>query len=168
VAGEVVILDYRDDLASDFHRLNAEWIERMFSLEPLDRDILTHPRERIIDKGGFILFAALGEETVGTVALMPVGDGSFEVTKMSVTPAAQGRKLGERLLAALLERATELGIDRIHLLTNSLCAPAIHLYEKLGFAHDPAIMQAYGAEYARCDVAMAWRPEVGLTRNRSS
>ena len=155
---EVRIIDFSDDLAPAFHALNAEWIERMFSMEPRDLDILTHPRERIIDKGGFILFAADEDAVIGTVALMPAGDGSFEVTKMSVTPAAQGRKVGELLLIALLDRASALGIDRIHLLTNSLCAPAIHLYEKIGFVHDPAIMQAYGAEYARCDVAMAWKP----------
>jgi N-acetylglutamate synthase-like GNAT family acetyltransferase len=153
------ILDYRDDLARHFHDLNAEWIERMFRLEPIDRDVLTHPRERIIDKGGIILFAAIGSAVIGTVALMPVGDGSFEVTKMAVSPAAQGRKAGERLLGALLDRANQLGIARIHLLTNSLCAPAIHLYEKLGFAHDEETMRRYGTDYARCDVAMAYRRE---------
>jgi N-acetylglutamate synthase-like GNAT family acetyltransferase len=156
---EVRIVDYRDDLARHFHDLNAEWIERMFSLEPVDRDVLSNPRARIIDKGGIILFAEAEGEIIGTVALKPVADGSFEVTKMAVAPAAQGQKAGERLLTALLERAAERGIDRIHLLTNSLCAPAIHLYEKLGFVHDPAIMRDYGGEYARCDVAMAYRGE---------
>jgi len=155
---ELAILDYRDELAGAFYDLNIEWIERMFTPEPLDLDILSHPRERIVDQGGTVLFAADGEAIIGTVALMPVGDGSFEVTKMAVTPAAQGRKVGERLLVALLERAQAQGIERVHLLTNSLCAPAIHLYEKIGFQHDAEIMRAYGAEYERCDVAMAWRP----------
>jgi len=156
---ELAILDYRDDLAGAFYSLNIDWIERMFPPEPLDLDILSHPRERIIDKGGIILFAVDGDAAIGTVALMPVGDGSFEVTKMAVTPAAQGSKTGERLLLALLERARAEGIGRVHLLTNSLCAPAIHLYEKIGFRHDAGIMRAYGAEYARCNVAMAWQPE---------
>jgi ribosomal protein S18 acetylase RimI-like enzyme len=157
--GDLRILDYRDDLAGAFHDLNIEWIERMFQVEPIDREVLSHPRERIVDKGGIILFAADGAAVIGTVALMPVGDGSFEVTKMVVAAAAQGRKVGEHLLLALLERAERRGIDRVHLLTNSLCAAAIHLYEKLGFVHDEGIMRRYGAEYARCDVAMAYRRE---------
>ena len=41
--------------------------------------------------------------------------------------------------------------------TNSSCAPAIHLYEKLGFVHDAEIMRRYAARYERCDVAMRWR-----------
>jgi GNAT superfamily N-acetyltransferase len=155
----LAIVAYRDALARDFHDLNAEWIERMFTLEPIDRDILEHPRERILDRGGTILFVAAEDlGIIGTGALMPVGDGSFELVKMAVSPAAQGRKAGEFLLAALLERAAERGIERLHLLTNRKCGPAIHLYEKLGFVHDEGIMRAYGGDYARCDVAMAYPP----------
>jgi ribosomal protein S18 acetylase RimI-like enzyme len=36
-------------------------------------------------------------------------------------------------------------------------ATAIKLYEQLGFEHDAQIMEAYGAEYARCNVAMRYR-----------
>ena len=44
--------------------------------------------------------------------------------------------------------------DPLYLLTNKKCAPAIHLYEKLGFQHDAEIMARYGARYERCDVAL--------------
>ncbi len=36
----------------------------------------------------------------------------------------------------MIERAKALGADPLYLLTNSRCAPAIHLYEKAGFQHD--------------------------------
>ena len=51
----------------------------------------------------------------------------------------------------------ELGAQKLYLLTNSKCAPAIHLYEKLGFEHDRGILDAYAARYERCDVAMLYK-----------
>lgn len=47
-------------------------------------------------------------------------------------------------------------ITSLYLLTNYICAPAIHLYEKAGFQHDAEVMEKYGKSYARCDVAMAF------------
>ncbi|MDF2694504.1 MAG: MarR family transcriptional regulator, partial [Labilithrix sp.] len=65
------IRDYSEDLAESFYRINAEWIEEMFSLEDNDRDILSNPRARIIDRGGVILFVeADGIGIVGTCALI--------------------------------------------------------------------------------------------------
>jgi N-acetylglutamate synthase-like GNAT family acetyltransferase len=156
----LTLRDYSDDLAADFHDINAAWIEQMFRLEPTDRDVLENPRARIIDPGGAILFAEDSDHgIVGTCALQKTGERQFELTKMGVREAARGRKVGEFLLAAMIERASELGADTLYLLTNSACAPAIHLYEKHGFVHDADIMERFGARYARCDVAMRYRPQ---------
>ncbi|WP_019833684.1 bifunctional helix-turn-helix transcriptional regulator/GNAT family N-acetyltransferase [Sphingomonas sp. PR090111-T3T-6A] len=151
------IREYSDDLAEDFYRINAEWIEQMFVLEENDRQILSHPRELIIDRGGIILFvedAELG--VVGTCALIRIDEGSFELTKMGVSERARGRKAGEFLLASILERARAMAMGRLYLLTNRKCASAIHLYEKLGFVHDAEIMATYGSRYERCNVAMSY------------
>lgn len=153
----LVIHTFRDDLARDFHDINAEWIGRMFRLEATDREVLEHPRERIIEPGGQILFVeAEGLGIVGCCALQRTGATSYELTKMGVRPQAQGRKVGECLLAAVIDQATSLGADPLYLLTNARCAAAIHLYGKLGFRHDAGIMASYGARYERCDVAMRW------------
>lgn len=153
--GGLRLVEWRDELAPAFHDINAEWIEAMFSLEPLDRAILENPRARIIDPGGAILFVeAPGIGIVGTCALMPTGDGEYELTKMGVLEAARGMKAGEFLLAAAIERARELQARDLYLLTNRKCAAAIHLYEKLGFEHDAQVMAAHGGGYTRCDVAM--------------
>ena len=153
----LTIIDYRDDLAPLFHDINAEWINALFVMEDVDRLILENPRETIIDPGGIILFVA--ESTlgiVGTCALKPAGPGAYELTKMGVLESARGKKAGEYLLAAAITRARTLDIDSLFLLTNHMCASAIHLYEKAGFVHDAAIMQRYGGRYARCDVAMSY------------
>jgi len=154
----LTLREYEDGLAGDFHRINAEWISSMFRLEENDIQILTRPRELIVDRGGTILFVeAEGLGVVGTCALIRIEEGVFELTKMGVLESARGRKAGEFLLAATLERARAMGIGTLYLLTNSSCAPAIHLYEKLGFVHDAEIMRRYAARYERCDVAMRWR-----------
>ena len=153
----LTIHSFTDALAGTFHDINAEWIEAMFRLEPTDREVLENPRARIIEPGGDILFvAAAGLGIVGTCALQKTGERQFELTKMGVLDSARGRKAGEFLLAATIRRAAELGADNLYLLTNAKCAAAIHLYEKLGFAHDAATMRDFGARYARCDVAMRY------------
>ena len=148
---------WAEDHAQAFYDINAQWIETMFAMEEVDRDVLCHPRERIIAPGGDILFVeAPGRGIVGTCALRKTGATAFELTKMGVLDNARGLKAGEFLLAAAIRRAGELGAETLYLLTNAKCAAAIHLYEKLGFVHDAAIMQGYGAGYERCDVAMRY------------
>ncbi len=155
----LTILDYADALAEDFHRINAAWIETMFAMEDSDREVLLAPRAKIIDPGGAILFAAApGLGVVGTCALRKTGERQFELTKMGVVESARGQKVGEFLLAATIERAQAMGAETLYLLTNARCAPAIHLYGKAGFVHDPWVMATFGARYQRCDVAMLYRP----------
>jgi DNA-binding MarR family transcriptional regulator/GNAT superfamily N-acetyltransferase len=159
VGSALKIREYTDELAVHFRDINAEWINAMFRMEPTDQDVLDHPRERIIDAGGTILFVeALGLGIVGAGALMPAKDGGLELTKMGVRESARGLKAGEHLLAALIARAQRMDGDPFFLLTNTRCAAAIHLYEKNGFRHDAGIMARYGARYERCDVAMRYRP----------
>jgi DNA-binding MarR family transcriptional regulator/N-acetylglutamate synthase-like GNAT family acetyltransferase len=156
---ELSILPFSDDLAGVFHDINAQWIESMFRLEPTDREVLENPRARIIDPGGDILFVeAAGLGVVGACALQKTGERQYELTKMGVLESARGRKAGEFLLQAVIARAEAMGAEKLYLLTNSACAPAIHLYEKLGFVHDAEIMQDFGIRYERCNVAMRYRP----------
>lgn len=156
-AAGVTIRDYAPELAGDFYRINAEWIETMFAMEPADREVLEDPEGAILTGGGAVLFAETPDlGVIGTAALRNAGGGAFELTKMGVLAKARGRKAGEALLAAAIERAEILGAETLYLLTNSKCEAAIHLYEKAGFVHDAEIMERYAARYARCDVAMRW------------
>jgi DNA-binding MarR family transcriptional regulator/N-acetylglutamate synthase-like GNAT family acetyltransferase len=160
--GGLAIRRFSDALASDFHRINAEWIEDMYRLEQTDLDVLHHPRERILDPGGDILFVEDPElGIVGTCALQKTGKRQFELTKMGVLGIARGRKAGEFLLEAIIARAYALGCDRLYLLSNAKSEAAIHLYEKLGFVHDAGIMEEFGRRYERCNVAMLHRRSKG-------
>lgn len=154
-ADDLEIVEYSSELAPLFHDINAEWIAAMFAMEDADRETLEHPDEKIIAPGGTILFVkAAGLGIVGTCALLRSGEGSFELTKMGVLDSARGRKAGEFLLDRMIERAREMDVRELYLLTNTKCAAAIHLYEKAGFMHDRGIMERYGKRYERCNVAM--------------
>nr|WP_287011819.1 GNAT family N-acetyltransferase [Brevundimonas sp.] len=89
---------------------------------------------------------------VGCCALIRLEDG-FEVSKMTVTPAARGRGLARRLLDACEAAARQTQAKRLYLETNSGLAPAIALYESVGFIHLPA----RPTPYARADVFMEKR-----------
>ena len=154
----VRILPYRAALAPDFERLNVEWLERYFEVEPIDREVLGNPQAHIIDAGGDILFAALDDAVVGTCALLHHGDGRYELTKMAVTGAAQGRGIGRRLLDAALARFGELGGKRLFLESHSSLTIAVRLYELAGFVHRP---RPFESKYARADVYMEWLSQSG-------
>jgi N-acetylglutamate synthase-like GNAT family acetyltransferase len=157
IAAALSIREYSDALAGDFYRINAAWIQSMFTMEPNDHELLSHPRELIIDRGGVILFVeAEGLGVIGTCALMKIREGCFELTKMGVLDTARGQKAGEFLLREILRRAEAMQIETLYLLTSTKCAAAIHLYEKLGFLHDADIKRSCGSRYQRCDVAMSF------------
>ena len=128
---EATIIDFRPEFRDYFKTLNYEWLEKYFVIEPVDREVLSNP-EQIIGDGGVILFAKIGGTIVGTCALQKQGE-KWEVTKMAVTEAHQGKKIGKKLLQATIERAREMGISDVYLVTNSSLTTAVGLYRKFGF-----------------------------------
>lgn len=128
--------------AAAFAALNEAWISEHFTLEAKDRATLADPFGAYVEPGGDVLLARDGDRDgaiLGCVALEPLHDqpGVFELSKMAVDPAAQGRGLGRRLLEAGIERARALGATSLFLGSNTKLAPAVHLYEALGFTHVP-------------------------------
>ena len=149
----VAIRQFQPGDEEAFRRLNEEWIVRYFALEKKDIEALASPRETILDPGGRILFAVRGGRAVGCCALLAMGPGEFEVAKMAVTEAAQGLGIGRRLLEAAVAAARAAGAARLFLETNSKLAPAIRLYESVGFRHLPAERRE-ASPYARSNVQM--------------
>ena len=145
----VHIVDFEPRYGADFKRLNLEWLEKYFTVEPIDEEVLSHP-QRIVDDGGAILFAVLASEVVGTCALMFEEDGC-ELTKMAVTEAHRGKRIGAKLLEAALDRARSLELSTVHLITNSGLLPAVNLYRKFGFRVQQA---GTNDKYERGDLRM--------------
>jgi putative acetyltransferase len=131
------IVRYRPEFAQDFARLNMEWLERYFTVEPRDEAYLGDPEGLILAPGGEIFFALQAGTVVGTCAAIAQDDGQFELAKLCVTPAAQGGGIGRTLANAVIEFARERGARRVVLVSSSRLATALRLYEALGFKHRP-------------------------------
>lgn len=139
--------------AEAFRTLNEAWITRFFTLEDEDRKLLGDPVGQVVEPGGAVFVARLGDAVVGCVGILPEGDGVFELVKMAVAPDHQGHGTGRRLIRAAVDRARELGARRVTLETNATLASAVHLYETSGFRHlGPD--ERHPSPYARADVAM--------------
>lgn len=131
----VEIVPWRPEFAPDFDRLGREWLERYFTVEPLDEEYLQNPEAKIVRPGGQVFFAIEGGVVIGTCSAIPQTDGSFELAKLSVTERAQGRGLGRRLAERVLAFAVDAGAPRVTLSSSSRLGPALRLYESLGFEH---------------------------------
>lgn len=146
----IEIVNFQPNHATAFKELNEAWINQYFEMEESDHKALGDPQGYILDKGGAILIAEMDEKPVGTCALIKMDERVFELAKMAVSPEAQGQKIGWRIGLATIEKAKELGAERVYLETNSILKPAIHLYQKLGFKDT----KGYCSPYARCNVQM--------------
>ena len=132
-SNKIEIIDYSDDLKEAIKILNYEWLEKYFKVEPTDLQSLSHPKEEIIDKGGFIFYAKLNGEIVGTASLLKKDENLFELGKMAVSEKAQGHKIGTLLLEHCLQVSKEKQIKTLILFSNTQLQSAIHLYRKYGF-----------------------------------
>lgn len=130
---DIEIIIYQPEHQPWFEKFNRDWIEKYFWMEPIDIQVLQHPEEYIISKGGKILMAQYNKEMAGTVALKFVEKGVYEFTKMAVDEKFQGKKIGYALSIAAIEQAKLLGAFKIILYSNTKLETAIALYKKLGF-----------------------------------
>lgn len=75
---------------------------------------------------------------VGCGAIVRHRDGVAEIKRMFVAPAARGRGIGRRILAALEAEARRLGIGRLRLETGTRQPEAVALYRSMGYRDVPA------------------------------
>lgn len=147
---QVEIVPFKPEYAADFADLNKTWLQKYFVVEPVDAKMLADPKHFFVDKGGHLFFAKIGEKIVGTFALLKVSDGVFELSKMAVSEAHQGNKIGNKLLEYCLSVAKELAAKKIILYSNTKLENAIYLYRKYGFEEVPLDK----AEYKRANIKM--------------
>lgn len=153
LAAAVAIVPYSPRIGRHFRSLNREWLNEYFRVEASDQKILDDPSEQIIKRGGLILFAQVGKEIVGTVALISRGHGSYELAKMAVTRRFRSRGIGTQLAAACLREAGLLQAREVVLATSPRLSAANALYRKLGFRKLAAAPQ-WAPRYARATIYM--------------
>lgn len=151
----VEIIAFEPRYREDFMRLNVEWLEKYFYVEAIDIEVLSQPESRILAPGGQIFLARLGQDIIGTCALIVADDGRLELSKMAVAEAYQGLKIGRRLLNRAIEAYRASGAPGLFLESNSKLRPALALYESAGFEHTPK--PDGESHYQRANVYMEYR-----------
>ncbi|MHA7968907.1 GNAT family N-acetyltransferase [Rhizobium sp. CAU 1783] len=79
------------------------------------------------------LVARHAGEIVGCCALVASGDGTAEIKRLFVDPAARGLSIGRLLMEAIEEEGRRLGFSAIRLETGTLQPEAIGLYRRFGY-----------------------------------
>lgn len=152
----VTIINFEKQYTNDFKSISDDWFEsdffkQHFSVGDYDRKILADPKKHIIDKGGHIFFAKLGDQIVGTVALIPRDHDSFELSKMGVLQKYRGLKISDLLMESALEYSRAQGKKRIWLESIHILTAALALFKKYGFNEIPLGSDSH---YSRADLKM--------------
>lgn len=129
----MTISPFHKKYAQEFKDLNLEWLEHFFYVEPYDMKVLSNPESYIINKGGHIFFSLENNKVTGTVALMYIEDGVFELTKMAVDKTLRGRGIGQALMKHCISFAQANDLEKLILYSNTLLENAIYMYKKWGF-----------------------------------
>ena len=131
------IVSYKKEYTTAFKALNINWLEKYFYVETNDKEVLSNPKDFILDPGGHIFFALDGDIIAGTVALIPMSDGILELSKMAVDPAYQGKGIGQELMAHCIAFAKAKNLPKLILYSNTKLENAIYIYRKWGFVEIP-------------------------------
>jgi len=147
----IKIIPYQEKYAPSFYELNIEWLESFFYVEDYDKEILGNPYNYIIKSGGHIFFVLDTEEVIGTVALMPISETVFELTKMAVAPNQRGKKIGQQLMQYCIDFSKENNLEKLIIYSSRKLENAIYIYRKYGFTEIPVEADCH---YDRCDIKM--------------
>ena len=123
---------------------NEDFIENCRLLdEDLDRRV-----GRVIKRDKYAQFNQLDKiheaivvyqdgKPIGGGAIRPYDETAIELKRVFVRPEGQGHGIGTELVSKLIERAKELGYQKMILETGDLLAESVHVYSKLGFRKIP-------------------------------
>jgi DNA-binding MarR family transcriptional regulator/N-acetylglutamate synthase-like GNAT family acetyltransferase len=149
----VEIINFGPEYKLYFRDLNYEWLNKYFSVEEQDKQILENPEREIINKGGEILFAKKDDEIIGTVAMIRHSNNIYELAKMAVAEKSQGKQIGKKLALSAIELAKSKNAKKIFLETSKKLTAACNLYSKLGFEQVP-YPEGEQIKYRRCTIKM--------------
>lgn len=115
--------------------LTEEYVDQVCVLEEEAFSMPWHREsflEMIANENACYLVALIGEEVVASCGLRHiVGEG--EITNVVTKGTMRGKGIGRQILLQLLEEGAKMGAEAFTLEVRVSNAPAIHLYESLGF-----------------------------------
>ena len=137
------IVEHKSKYNHDFYILNKSWIEMHWELEEADNQTLLKPEKSIIQMGGQIFFLIHETKVIGTAAMIPNKENTFELAKMTVKKNYRGLGLSKKLMDKCIEFGKELGCTEIFLISNRKLKTARELYNKYNFKEVPIDSKKY-------------------------
>lgn len=137
--------------------LNIEYVDQVCRLEEEAFSMPWHREsflEMIENKDACYLVALHGEEVVAACGLRNIlGEG--EITNVVTSSLYRNRGAASFLLKHLLKEGEAMGVKEFTLEVRAGNAPAIHLYEKLGFREEGIRKNFY--EKPKEDAKIMWK-----------
>ncbi|MDD4901874.1 MAG: GNAT family N-acetyltransferase [Patescibacteria group bacterium] len=126
---------YRTSDQDTVLRLHVEGLKQTESFldDPKYNQDFSNIKEIYLNNRGEFLMAMLNDEIIGMGALRKINEQTAEIKRMRVDLKYQRQGIGSTILDRLIDRARELGYEKIILDTNTNQAAARRLYEKYGF-----------------------------------
>ena len=131
--------EYRDeikDLFTEYTKMLVEGdpaFQEYLDQQNYDEEVRNLKMKYDYPKGR--LYIALdGDKAAGCIGLKPFDEGRCELKRLYVRPEYRRQKLGEVLVAKIVEDAREIGYKTILLDTLPFLQSAKALYERMGFA----------------------------------
>lgn len=122
--------------------------------DPTTDDLYT-----LFRKAGSVYYVAtIDGKLVGGSGIYPtqnLPEGTCELVKLYLDPAARGTGLGKKLMLESMQWAKENGYHQIYLESMPELAKAVSMYEKLGFKHICAPLGNTGHD--GCDIWMLYQ-----------
>ena len=134
------------DRQNEIRMLFTEYTEMLIEGDPEVKEYLGiqnyddeiwHLEEKYGEPDGRLYLAYYGEELAGCVGLRKMDDEKCELKRLYVRPVFRGKHVGSALVDQLKSDAKKIGYSHMLLDTLTFLAPAIKLYEKLGFYEIP-------------------------------
>ena len=137
--------------------LTEEYVDQVCVLEEEAFSMPWHREsflEMIANENACYLVALMGEEVVASCGLRDiVGEG--EITNVVTKNTMRGKGIGKQILEKLLEEGAKMGAEAFTLEVRVSNAPAIHLYESLGFVSEGVRKNFY--EEPTEDALIMWK-----------
>ena len=137
--------------------LTEEYVDQVCVLEEEAFSMPWHREsflEMIANENACYLVALIGEEVVASCGLRHiVGEG--EITNVVTKGTMRGKGIGRQILLQLLEEGAKMGAEAFTLEVRVSNAPAIHLYESLGFVSEGVRKNFY--EEPTEDALIMWK-----------
>ena len=110
----------------------AQSLEIDLGFQDFDTEFRTLPGN-YAEPDGALLLALVDGQAAGCIALRKIGEGICEMKRLYVREAYRGLKMGKKLIARILEEASQRNYDYMRLDTLATMTRAYDLYRSFGF-----------------------------------